>query len=202
MTKVCTGCKEEKKLCEFHKGNDKDGRQYRCTECKATINLEKGPEYRERAKEKRAIRRKQERKDNPLQTMVYAAKSRARKLGVPFNITPEDLALPSHCPIWGIPLVIGGGVISDGSPSLDKFIPELGYVRGNVAIISNKANRTKNNATTEEIRKLLKWMEQQEENKDDSRSTTTSSTGVGGTSSSVRNEIKCKDVFDTDGPPL
>lgn len=41
---------------------------------------------------------------------------------------------------------------NEDSPSIDKVIPELGYVRGNVWVISNKANRIKNNATLEELK--------------------------------------------------
>ena len=39
------------------------------------------------------------------------------------------------------------------------MIPELGYIKGNVWVISNKANRIKNNATLEELRLLVKNLE-------------------------------------------
>jgi hypothetical protein len=35
--------------------------------------------------------------------------------------------------------------------SIDKIVPALGYVKGNVIIVSNRANIIKNNATPEEI---------------------------------------------------
>ncbi len=41
--------------------------------------------------------------------------------------------------------------MSSSSPSLDRIIPEKGYVKGNVIVVSNKANVIKNNATPEEI---------------------------------------------------
>lgn len=41
-------------------------------------------------------------------------------------------------------------------PSLDKIIPKLGYVKGNVWVVSNKANRIKSNATIEELELLVK----------------------------------------------
>ena len=49
-------------------------------------------------------------------------------------------------------------VPQDDSPSIDKIIPEKGYVKGNVAIISQLVNRVKNNAKTpEEIRQVADW---------------------------------------------
>ena len=42
------------------------------------------------------------------------------------------------------------------SPSLDKVIPSLGYVKGNIWVISYRANTIKNNCTFEEIEKLYK----------------------------------------------
>jgi hypothetical protein len=35
----------------------------------------------------------------------------------------------------------------------------LGYVRGNVTIISNRANRIKNDASLDEVRKVVSWLE-------------------------------------------
>lgn len=58
----------------------------------------------------------------------------------------------------GIPLAFNEGHVKDDSPSLDKFIPEKGYVRGNVAIISHRANVMKSNATVQEVEALFRWM--------------------------------------------
>jgi len=85
--------------------------------------------------------------------MLDNARQRARKAGVPCNISLTDLVIPSHCPALGIPLrpkpgKRGGG---DNSPSLDRIRPELGYVPGNVIVVSRRANRIKNDATIEEL---------------------------------------------------
>ena len=102
--------------------------------------------------------------DHPLYRMLHAAKSRAKKKGVPFDLTLQDLddVWNECCPILGIPLVRGEGIggIQDNSPSLDKIDPELGYVKGNIAIISVRANRIKQNATVEEIEKVYLWLQQ------------------------------------------
>lgn len=90
--------------------------------------------------------------------MVRNARNRARKAGVPFNLTKDDIAIPSHCPILGIPLIrkIGRGG-NDNSPSLDRIHPERGYVPGNVIVISNRANRIKTDATIRELRDVASF---------------------------------------------
>lgn len=95
--------------------------------------------------------------------LLRSAKQRASKQGIPFDITISDFDIPEYCPLLNIKLVkhIGdrqGGTYED-SPSIDKIIPELGYVRGNVWVVSNKANRIKNNATLEELKLLIKNLE-------------------------------------------
>lgn len=50
--------------------------------------------------------------------------------------------IPETCPVLGIPLTIGGKR-SPSSPSLDRIDPALGYVPGNIRVISDRANRLK-----------------------------------------------------------
>lgn len=83
---------------------------------------------------------------------------RSKRDGIPFDLTEADITIPEYCPVLGIPLVIGTWGDTDASPSLDRFIPRLGYVRGNVAVISNRANRLKSDGTLAEYIKLVQWM--------------------------------------------
>lgn len=92
-------------------------------------------------------------------TMLAHAKVRAKKCGVPFTLTLEDLVVPEFCPILGIKLEHGNVKERDSSPSLDRVVPSLGYVQGNIAVISHYANRIKNNGTAEEHRKIADWMD-------------------------------------------
>lgn len=94
---------------------------------------------------------------DPLSKMLQAAKSRAKKFNVPFSLCREDVSIPTHCPALGIPLQVGKGKITDGSPSLDRVRPELGYVRGNVVVVSHLANRIKNSATLEQMISVAGW---------------------------------------------
>lgn len=45
----------------------------------------------------------------------------------------------------------------NNSPSLDRIRNELGYVRGNVIVISNRANRLKSDASIEELRDIASF---------------------------------------------
>ena len=89
--------------------------------------------------------------DATITRLLYGAKSRAKARNIPFDLTARDVELPSFCPVLGIPLELGRGEQVDGSPTLDRIIPERGYVRGNVIVISWRANRLKSNATIEEL---------------------------------------------------
>jgi hypothetical protein len=102
-------------------------------------------------------------RNNPRRTQVYkmlaAAKARAKKQGVPFGITADDITVPEFCPILGLRLRAGEGKPTPASPSLDKIIPALGYTLGNIAVISHRANSLKNNASIHELRALVRFLE-------------------------------------------
>ncbi len=90
-------------------------------------------------------------------------KSRCKKTGQVFNLEAGDLIFPSHCPVLGLELKYdnkGKGYKDDGY-SVDKIVPTLGYTKGNVRVISSRANLLKNNASVEELEKVLedlkKW---------------------------------------------
>jgi hypothetical protein len=62
----------------------------------------------------------------------------------------QAIVIPSVCPVLGIPIVLGEQR-SENSPSLDRITPELGYVPGNVRVISDKANRLKGDRTLSQL---------------------------------------------------
>jgi hypothetical protein len=102
---------------------------------------------------------KQFRRDKPQMVMVYAARKNATRAGVPFDLTINDVTIPEYCPILGIRLRRGVGKACHASPSLDRIVPAKGYVRGNVRVISNRANSLKRDATLEEMRAVLADLE-------------------------------------------
>lgn len=90
--------------------------------------------------------------------MHAVAKYRAKARLIPFTISPYDINIPTHCPVLGIPLFKSpSGRRADNSPSLDRIRPELGYVPGNIRVISDRANRLKSDATLEESRLIYEY---------------------------------------------
>lgn len=79
------------------------------------------------------------------------AKNRAKTLNIPFDITIDDISIPKSCPILNIPLIPGIGAQSPNSPSIDRIVPNLGYTKNNIAVISYRANAMKNDASNEEL---------------------------------------------------
>jgi hypothetical protein len=123
----------------------------------------KRQEYRQGRLEQYAIYQRESRRKNPREHIVMAAKARAKRDGLPFNISVESLNWPEYCPVLGIKLDYS--ITTPGerrkryaNPSLDRLVNELGYVNGNSFIISHRANRIKSDATVEEIEAVLKYM--------------------------------------------
>ena len=104
-------------------------------------------------------------KDGHARLIFSGVKSRAKKENVPCTITLQEVLkdLPDNCPALGIKLSWcqrkGQAGDKDTSPSLDKFIPELGYVSGNVYWVSGLANKIKSKFTTKQMRAVTSWME-------------------------------------------
>lgn len=97
-------------------------------------------------------------RNNYEKQLFYGAKYRAKEEGCAFNLEPDDIRIPDTCPILGVQLVRGKGRVTETSPSLDRIIPHLGYTKGNVQIISFKANTIKSNATLDELEKVVAFM--------------------------------------------
>ena len=91
--------------------------------------------------------------------MYNSARQRAKRDGVPCTITAKDIVIPKVCPVFGIELKAGDRHSHENSPSLDRIIPALGYVPGNVRVISHLANMLKSKATLEQLRALIRYLE-------------------------------------------
>jgi len=92
---------------------------------------------------------------NPVPRLFASAKSRAKKFNLPFSLKLEDIVVPTHCPVLGLPLDFA---CKEQIPTLDRVIPALGYVAGNIVVISMRANRLKSDATAEELLRLLDYV--------------------------------------------
>lgn len=155
-TKFCPKCTSDKSRDDFtNDRNRKDGKYPYCKVCRAKdFAALKTPEWQAaRTASNRAYR-----EGNAERLMWLSAKRRAARRGVAFTIQPEDVVIPERCPVLGIELVIAKGRFNENSPSLDRKDPLKGYVPGNVSVISFRANLIKNDATAEELEKVLNWM--------------------------------------------
>lgn len=89
---------------------------------------------------------------NPKKKMLTRARMRSKRDGLLFNLSPDDFEIPEVCPILGIPLRFATGRgPSDHSPSIDRIDNNKGYVKGNIIVVSWRANRIKGDATPDEL---------------------------------------------------
>ena len=100
---------------------------------------------------------------NPQKILLLSAKHRSIKKGVPCTIIEEDIHIPAVCPVLGIPIekrfnADGKKGAYSNSPSLDRIDNLKGYEKGNVQVISSKANSMKNSASPEELLKFAYWV--------------------------------------------
>ena len=100
-----------------------------------------------------------------LKVYLHNARTRALRDNVPFNLTLQDLVeiATDRCPIFETAFVWGGAKMGKGrtrpdTPTLDRILPELGYVKGNVAFLSYRANRIKDNGTMQEHYNIADWI--------------------------------------------
>ena len=170
QTKVCSKCGRELPLSAFNRGNSLYGRRSYCRECEHSI--QNSPEYVARRRRNTLKRREDPEyvlKSNRTDTdrrhnnntslklcLLRAAKQRAKVNGLDFNIDITDINLPDKCPLLDIPLGSFYGIATGNSYSIDRIDSSKGYIKGNVWVISKRANTLKSNATLEELELLVK----------------------------------------------
>jgi len=113
---------------------------------------QKRKELHERDRKKYTEHSQTWRLNNPEAAVLMRAKSGAKKRGLAFDITIEDIIIPSVCPYLGVQItnVVGEGKLPTNA-SIDRIDNSKGYIKGNVQIISNKANTMKQDATIAEL---------------------------------------------------
>lgn len=128
--------------------------------------LKEDPEKYRRFREVQNASMRKRKVNNPktfLSKMFQQAKSRAKEHGLEFNITLDDLMFEDGqlCPILEIPMHFNSGAKHglDDSPSLDRIDNNLGYIKGNIIIISNRANKIKRDSTLDELKKIVAFLE-------------------------------------------
>jgi len=76
-----------------------------------------------------------------------------------WDITYHDIEWNTVCPVLGLHLDWFAEKRQENSPSFDRINPKLGYVKGNVQIISARANRIKNDGLAKEHRLIADYMD-------------------------------------------
>jgi hypothetical protein len=140
----------------------------RCVECVLSKQKKLGNKYTKKSREKnkekilkKSIEDYRKIGKKYIYLMWSRAKKRSREKNVPFDIELSDINIPTYCPVLGNILEISncGRGPGDNSPSLDRKDPKLGYVKGNIEVISFKANRIKSDAEILDLQKVLIYME-------------------------------------------
>lgn len=105
-----------------------------------------------RARER--IRSAAARRANPALSVYNGSKERASQLGKEFSISFSDLVIPDTCPVLGTKFMFK----TPYSMSIDRIDNDKDYVKGNVQIISKKANSMKSDASIEELQRFAQWV--------------------------------------------
>ena len=96
--------------------------------------------------------------------IMSARKCRAKQNNIQFNVSLKYLIsiFTEKCPVFGTQLSWtesnGFNTSKDDFPSLDRIVPELGYVEGNVRWISYLANKMKQNANSKQLHEFADWV--------------------------------------------
>ena len=164
--RICTQCNQHKEQGDFWWKDGKQRLSSRCRECRNANYKENPHRARERARiwykansGRASVRSRYYRKANVCVMLLRAAKRRARNSALPFDLTITDIHIPQRCPVLGLSLVVNEGRSRASSPTIDRIVPSLGYVRGNILVISHRANTIKNDASVEELFRVARFYE-------------------------------------------
>lgn len=147
--KRCMKCQQTKEESQFWANNKV------CIECnkklwRARMTREKRDQYNERARRFDDL--------NIARYLLRQARKRAKAKGLPCTIRPSDIHVPERCPVLGVELVKNRGQWKNNSYSLDRVNSSMGYVPGNVRVISWWCNYLKSNLTLEQMERMVAYM--------------------------------------------
>lgn len=157
-TKVCSKCGVEKALSEFYnERNNADGKSGTCKLCRGV----RADLYRELYKDyvSRKVKEHYRDRKNWQSMKLYAARKRAKKNGLVFDLKNGDIPEPEVCPVFGTPLRYDTKVAqADDSASVDRTLSTFGYTKANVDTISWRANRLMNDGTLDEFEQIVAYL--------------------------------------------
>ena len=93
--------------------------------------------------------------------ILYGIRHACKSRGLPFDLVVADIIVPEVCPVFGTPFVYGVP-LHPRAPNVDRIRPALGYVKGNIRVISRRANLIKNDAiSAQEVFAVALYMERE-----------------------------------------
>lgn len=134
-----------------------DVEHYYCSRC-STYKVEEEMYIGEASLKRRDLsciacskqRAKEYRNRNYVRATLSTIKGRAKRKGIEFSITEDDVIIPDICPLLGIPITFGGNYTNrNNSPSIDRIDNSKGYTSDNIRVISFLANTIKRDLSKE-----------------------------------------------------
>lgn len=144
--KICEECNQLLNLNKFsliEKWNPNSDTKNTCKKCSAKLN-EKN-------------RRDRDWKVDAARLLYSNIKSRCKRLGREFSIEIEDIIIPEKCPVFGFELKRENRETWMCAPSVDRIDSSKGYIKGNVTVVSRRANILKRDATIGELEQLFNY---------------------------------------------
>lgn len=140
------------KFCSVEFGYTNLKQIFCSSKCRSRILYYENPvKYRNKQKELRQFQKDA----NQNYYIWYMIKTRAKRKNISFDIEVEDIIVPNECPILKIPLHYE---CRENTPSMDRIDNSKGYIKGNIQIVSYKANTMKNSASPKELTEFAKWI--------------------------------------------
>jgi len=135
-----------------------------CHKCRKRRRKESASKYYQRIKNNKKFKKLRNKKkreykiNNPEKHLLQWAKVRAKRMNLEFNITFDDIKIPKLCPALKSPIILNSKN-KDHSPSLDRVDIKKGYIKGNIAVISYRANTIKRDSNLVELKGIVKYLE-------------------------------------------
>ena len=144
--KICNNCQQTLNLNKFslvEKWNINSGIKDTCKKCSKTIQ--------------QTEKLNRDWKVDAAKLLYKNIKSRCKRIGREFSIELDDIIIPKKCPVFGFDLKREDRETWMCAPSVDRIDSSKGYIKGNVTVVSRRANILKRDATVEELEQLFNY---------------------------------------------
>ena len=144
--KVCKECNQSLNLNKFsliEKWNTNSGTKNTCKKCSIKI--------------RQTEKLNRDWKVDAARLLYKNIKSRCKRIQREFSIELEDIIIPEKCPVFGFELKREDKQTWMCAPSVDRIDSSKGYIKGNITVVSRRANILKRDATIDELEQLLNY---------------------------------------------